>query len=265
MKFKRTKLNPKQTKYKLGSILLVLILVCSGLVAITLSIQNFNNAEAVSIWSYKTAKNFKNGTLDNLTVVGSGEDAELKINLSGLHTWTKVPKSVTPISNYYHEMVSIWGTDKVMLFGGYGYYNTTFEFDLSDMAWTKKEPAKSPPARYWQGMASVWGDDKVILHGGQGATTYYQDTWVYDSSDGTWTEKNPSGAPSYTTLPYCMATIWGTKKVLLFGGTNYNDTWIYDLEANVWTKKLSPKSPEVRWYHGLASICGTDKVLLYGG
>jgi hypothetical protein len=265
MRFIGVKFNRKQIKLKFSSLFLVIILVCSGSVVITSLTHDFSNATAVSTWTHETGKNFKNGTLDNLTVVGGGEDAELKINLSGLHTWTKLPQTNRPVGNYYHEMVSIWGTDKVMLFGGYGYYNTTWEFDLSDGTWAIKNTQKSPPARYWQGMAAVWGDDKVVLFGGQGTSTIFQDTWVYDSSDSTWTEMFPPTSLPYSTLNNNMATIWGTKKVFLFGGTNYNETWIYDLNLNTWTRKSPLSAPKPGWYHSLASIHGTDKVVLYGG
>jgi hypothetical protein len=242
-----------------------MILVLSGSFTGLHFFQFNGSVSAASTWSQDTGKNFKNGTLNNLSVYGSGVDAELRINLTGYHTWTKIPGVSRPYSGYYHEACTIWGDDKVLLFGGWGYYNTTWVFDLSNKYWSVRNPTHSPPARYWHGMGSIWGDDKVVMFGGQGAGGYLQDTWVYDSSDNKWTNQNPSGDKPYYYYTHSMATIWGTKSLLLYGGMYGNETWIYDYPNNTWTKRSPPKTPDARYYHSISSIHGTDKVLLYGG
>ena len=63
---------------------------------------------------------------------------------------------------------------------------------------------------------------------------------------------------------------YGTDKILLFGGLRglnpiLNDTWVYDLSENKWTNKTPNNHPGARYEHAMASIWGTDKVVLMGG
>ena len=77
-----------------------------------------------STWTQTSDKDFDNGTSDNLTMIGSGENAELQIDLSELTIWKQQKPVVSPNKRSYHTMSSIYGEDKVLLVGGYdGNYN----------------------------------------------------------------------------------------------------------------------------------------------
>jgi hypothetical protein len=123
------------------------------------------------------------------------------------------------------EMAPIYGTDKVLLFGGYINLDDTWVYDLSDNNWTFKSPKTKPPGRYFQSMSPIHGSDKVVMFGGIWSNN---DTWVFDLTKEKWTKislknKNNKPGPVYA---HGMAPINGTNKVILYGPVA-NDTWIY--------------------------------------
>ena len=94
--------------------------------------------------------------------------------------------------------------------------------------WTNHSPLSSPSARFRHGMASA-GGDQALLFGGNDGTIYFDDTWVYDLSAGTWTDmalvSARSGAewtaPRPAPLDGSQSLAWlGENHVLLFG-TDY--------------------------------------------
>ena len=117
------------------------------------------------------------------------------------------------------------------------------------------------------------GDDKVLMFGGligleevQTGFGINRETWIYDLSDGSWTQDASGTSPS-ARYAHSMAYI-GDDKVLMFGGivgTERNgETWVYDLSDGSWTQDASGISPSARVGHSMAYI-GDDKVLLFGG
>ena len=111
---------------------------------------------------------------------------------------------------------------------------------------------------------SYIGGDQVLLFGGDDGSAD-DETWVYDLSEDTWTQKTPGTSPT-ARYYHAMAYIGGDQ-VLLFGGlagASSNQTWIYDLSENNWTLKSPTTSPSARYSHDIARI-GGDQVLLFGG
>jgi len=224
-------------------------------------------AEAGSTWIQASDKDFDNGTLNNVTILNSGEEAELAVDLSKLNVWTQKILPFTPGARLNHGMASIWGDDKVLLFGGDSGPDETWIYDLSNNTWTLKSPITKPSPRNAHEMAYIYGDDKVLLFGGY--NPYKNDTWVYDLSDDDWTLKSPMNAPEPRGF-HDMASVYGDDKVVLFGGYedsagNYGDTWIYDLSNDTWTEKSPTNKPDARSSHAMATIYGTDRIFLYGG
>jgi hypothetical protein len=67
-----------------------------------------------------------------------------------------------------------------------------------------------------------------------------------------------------------MSSVYGQDRVVVFGGYKIaaeflNDTWIYDYSKNSWTLSTPSISPGIRVHHDIASIHGTNKILLHGG
>ena len=178
-------------------------------------------------------------------------------------------------SRFLHDMASVWNDQKVVLFGGYNYntaFGDTWVYDSFTESWTQKTPSKSPNARYFHAMSSIYGNSDVLLFGGtNNNNNYFNDTWVYDIGTDTWTKVNTPSAPSHR-RSHAMTFIWGTSKVILYGGAGYtssdkwyNDTWIFDYSNKTWTELNLTNGPGRRINHEMATIWGTDKVVLYGG
>ncbi len=191
------------------------------------------------------------------------------------NVWTNKNPATDPGIKAASSMISINGTDKVMLFGGTeddtGGLDETWIYDLGDNTWTQVGPVDKPMARDGHAMASFYDTDNAIVFGGYNYTDdrYLSDTWIYDYSANTWTKKSPAPEPE-ARLGHAMAPVYGTDNVVLFGGEdfewdNVNDTWVYDLSLNTWTQKTPSTAPDPRVGHAMASIYGTQDVLLFGG
>jgi hypothetical protein len=181
------------------------------------------------------------------------------------NTWTNRLPVTNPGGMGEHGMAAIHGTDKVVLLSS-DYYSETWVYDLSDNNWSNKNNTNIPLGKGSCAMATIYNDDKVMLFGG---TSIADETWIYDLSDDEWTNMNPTTRPYYR-HEHAMAPIWGTNKILMFGGRSpsyqiFNDTWIYDTSTNKWSKQTCANFPNKRYSHAMASIWGTDKVILLGG
>jgi hypothetical protein len=230
----------------------------------------FYPISADSTWEKSTDKDFNNGTLINLTIIDSGENAKLSLDLSNVGGWTEKQPQVSPSPRYYHAMAPIYGTKKVLLFGGdtsNNYNNETWLYDLETNIWIQEYHAVCPAPRMGHAMAAVDGDDKVVLFGGWGPAD--NGTWIYDLSDHTWENKTPTPRPAWRAY-HAMATIHGKDKIILQGGyqgmmTFFDETWIYDINENKWTQKTLANSPDGIYNHAMAAVCNTDNVVHYGG
>ena len=224
---------------------------------------------ASSTWYQTSRSDFFEGTYENISIIGNGDVAELRIDTSKIQNWHQEAPPNTPFRRYGHAMTTIYGKNRLLLYGGSSYGNETWVYDPSDNIWTDKTRIIGPGYRTNHAMASFYETDKVILFGGEygGAK---DDTWMYNASTNTWAQEFHTIKPSFR-YDHAMATIHGTDKVLLFGGTltgvtRYNDTWIYDLSNGNWTD-MKPQGtvPSQRNGHAMATIYGTQKVLLFGG
>ena len=249
------------------SIFIMLILITTGYLGIILikDQDDFFCAKAQSCYIQSSELDFSNGTRQNVVIVGSGDDAELR--LQKVFIWIQMYPKQAPSIRRGHGMAYINGTDKLVLFGGADYskiLTDTWIYDLSDNEWLKKSPKTIPNVRNGYIMASVYGDDKVLIYDG------YNDLWVYDLSENNWSKKNPINKPP-SRPGFGLATLHGTNKIVLFGGGVYpnyfEDTWVYDVDTNTWTNKTDPFGIPPRGCadHVLSSFDGSDRVLLFGG
>lgn len=215
---------------------------------------------------------------------GQAETSFIPPPIDNYNIWVQKNPSNKPSNRKKHAMATIYGTDKIMLHGGsLGaalYSNETWIYDLSDEKWVRMaagSPSSSPSAREDHAMAAIDGTDKVVLHGGfdnsgncdDSGSTYCNGTWVYDYSDDDWTRMSPAIKPGIV-KDHIMATIYGTDKVVLFGGDNtssplFSDTWIYELGNNSWTQMSPTSKPSNRTEHAMATVDENYKIILFGG
>jgi hypothetical protein len=269
--------NLDNYKSKLCSLFIIAILICSGLSIIIHSNRMIISSKAISVWKQSSESEFIKGKYDNITIVGKGENAELRIDLLNLPHWTNKTSDTRPEKMCLQAMAPIYETDKVLLFGGYRSgdfsWDHTYIYDVSNNTWTLKIPKNRPLSRYGQAMASIYNDDKVVMFGGMCLSNgpNFNDTWVYDLSENNWTDITPINNPRRR-QHHAMVSVYGSDKLVLFGGTDdrcinyhYNDTWVFDFQNTSWTQKTPNGNPGNRSAHSMASIHGTDKILLFGG
>jgi hypothetical protein len=193
------------------------------------------------------------------------------------NTWTEKFPAINPGPRGESAMTAIWGTDKVMIFGGaIGMNlagNDTWIYDLSDNTWTRKYPVNHPENLIGSAITSIYLTDKVILFGGytHEPTKYYNGTWLYDLSDNNWTKIKTNTTP-HAKSHYEISNFYNTDKVILFGGCwwigipyNATYTWIFDLSDMKWTNATPTYSPKPTTNQGMAPLFGTDKVVIFGG
>lgn len=90
-----------------------------------------------------------------------------------------------------------------------------------------------PDRRFGHGVVYDIGNGQIILFGGfdDDPSTYYNDVWVYDIANRTWTEKTPAGGP---TGRFNFAMSWDTVRevAVITGGATGDATgdevWEYD-------------------------------------
>ena len=188
-----------------------------------------------------------------------------------INNWIKKNTTNHPNATMAFTMATIWGTDKVLLFGGYlpgRFYDETWVYDLSDNTWMKKMPTTKPNGRAEHQMTSIWGTDKILLFAGHDGYNCYNETWIYDLTDNTWTKCITNHEPEYR-YGHALVTMWGTDKVVLYGGTGQspdtNDLWVFDLSDNDWEEKTPPNMPGKRYAHKMLSSTGMDRIVTFSG
>ena len=168
---------------------------------------------------------------------GGGTDQTWVFDVSEA-AWTRKSPSSHPYAGYGHSMA--WaGGDKVVAFGAvYSWpgYESTWVYDLSDDQWQEIVPVPDPDPRY--GTTMAWaGEDRVLLFGGSlQSGSFNGETWIYDSSDQTWTQQTLMPTPGPRGFAQ-MADLGDGRVVLQGGYLSFWDrtvsTWVYeDLPTN---------------------------------
>ncbi|MEM2899185.1 MAG: kelch repeat-containing protein [Thermoplasmata archaeon] len=133
----------------------------------------------------------------------------------------------------------------------------------------------TPRCRSEHALATIYSGSRVLLFGGNDGNGLLGDTWVYDRITNVWTKKEVVSSPS-PRMGHAMAGIYGTDKVLLYGGHYYSggsitylsDTWIYDASDNTWTQ-IYDNVPGARSEHALATVDHSEDmesyIVLFGG
>ncbi len=117
---------------------------------------------------------------------------------------------------------------------------------------------------------STAGD--IVLFGGWDANGTYNDTWSFDATLDTWTNRAPSGTLPSARAQHQMAYDPVSNKVIMFGGVvarsgeQLGDTWAYDPVANTWAD-LDPSgtAPSARDSFAMVYDSVNQKILVFGG
>lgn len=180
----------------------------------------------------------------------------------------------------FHE--ASWNDDTIYIDRMYFAADTTPPVILAvasttnDNTWNKKNPNVVGGTLYERERFSMAYDsnaDRTIMFGGGGAV-HYNDTWVYNFNDNTWTNMSPEmvGGTLTVRIDYAMCYDSDADRTILFGGAGpsgfCNDTWAYSYGDNKWYN-MSPEmvggtlSP--RWLMRMVYDSTAKRTILFGG
>ena len=208
--------------------------------------------------------------------------------------WTDTTSSGSrPSARSQHAMIYEKSTGKILLFGGGRSdsastdgtavsvsFGDTWEWDPTTRAWSQLKPTASPAARHDLGM--VWDSSRNmgVLFGGMEKDSAgvdgspMQDTWEWDPSAGTWTERTTQGSKPSPRYAHSMAFAGGSNKAIVFGGWDIttggslNDLWEWDPVSGSWTLRLDGTKagiPSARMYASLVSDNAKARLELIAG
>jgi len=193
-----------------------------------------------------TAVHYNNGT-DDIMIVFGGEDSSGNLNDTWAYnitkdSWTQKTSGATARENATAVRYNN-GTDDIMIvFGGYGssYLNDTWEYNITKDSWTQKTSGAT--ARLWQTAVHYNNgtDDIMIVFGGEDSSGNLNDTWEYNITKDSWTQKTSGATARHAQSAICYNN--GTDDIMIvFGGyngsNNLNDTWAYNITKDSWTQK----------------------------
>jgi MYXO-CTERM domain-containing protein len=169
----------------------------------------------------------------------------------------KTGAGTPPAARSQHGMIFDSKNGKVVLFGGgrsqlgagnwtelYAGFADTWEYDGTH--WTQRTTATAPSARAGFGFASSGSSGKAYLFGGleilaaNAPGTPKQDSWEYDGTAGTWTERTAAGSKPSARFGHSMAIDSVNGQAVVFGGFDIstsgskNDVWTWNLASGAW-------------------------------
>ncbi len=210
---------------------------------------------------------------NSIVVVQTGRSTLLTVR--EINEWTNMEPTVIPGSRLDSDFAYDIKTDKLILFSGLklpGFYTDTWVYDYNSNTWTNMSPPTMPQGRNAHLMAYDEESDRTILFSGSetGPWTWtcWNDTWVYNYNDNTWTNMSPATQPIGRTWAG-MVYDKGSDRIILFGGFSrdiiYADTWAYDFNSNEWINMTPLVQPSPRWGHKMIYDEESDRVILFGG
>ncbi len=180
--------------------------------------------------------------------------------------WSELIQSFSrPSPREDHDMVYDIQNQRVILFGGTGPSDETWELNPATMAWTLKTPSPHPSARQRHDMVYDSDRSKVILFGGW---PYNDELWEYDTAAGTWSQISASGPVGRS--GHEMVYDHHRHKVYMFGGyPNFedvlDDTWQYDPSSGSWSMFNPSTKPGARGGHAMVYDPVRRRAVLFGG
>ncbi len=188
----------------------------------------------------------------------------------GRNTWIDMDQSIRPSKRYGHTTVYDPINKKSILFGGWdGELNDeTWVYDMERNLWTEMSPTIRPLPRYSHTAVFDLSINKMVLFGGRDTDDSFNETWIYDISQNTWTLMQPLIRPS-SRHNHAMIYDSSRREVVLFGGYaddgHNNETWIYLSLQNSWVELHPTVLPEPREAHTMVYDSTNKKIILFGG
>ncbi len=143
------------------------------------------------------------------------------------------PAGPAPLPRSAHAMAFDENRAKVVMFGGSGNRNDTFEYDGAmnggNGAWTAIPVASPPPGRRDHALAFDRANGDVVMFGGRNGSQAFAETWVYDPNVPGWVQRSPITSPPARyghRMEYDSSS--GTQAVVMVGGKSFAGDLLYD-------------------------------------
>lgn len=172
------------------------------------------------------------GGIDGNNVLGDTHVGEMKFNGSFDPTsvdWEQKTATQGPSPRWGHSMVYDAKNKRVVLFGGFDAnhrpLNDLWFYSVENDEWTEFTTYRDEQVPQPRGGASLvyYGDrdydraiedycvggnkQRIVLFGGTDGKSYFNDTWVFDDSQGRWILASPVGEQSISPPPRAFASI----------------------------------------------------------
>lgn len=127
---------------------------------------------------------------------------------------------------------------------------------------------RAPLERKGHSMIYNESRNRIILFGGKNSGFYFNDTWILDLKNFSWSRLITNNSPE----PRCyFRTIYYPESncIFLFGGVNdtkvFNDLWIFDLSRENWYEIHCDNSPNPRHSFLMVYDQRRHRILIHGG
>eukprot|EP00817_Percolomonadidae_sp_ATCC50343_P003334 CAMPEP_0117420032 /NCGR_PEP_ID=MMETSP0758-20121206/1464_1 /TAXON_ID=63605 /ORGANISM="Percolomonas cosmopolitus, Strain AE-1 (ATCC 50343)" /LENGTH=1816 /DNA_ID=CAMNT_0005201431 /DNA_START=1617 /DNA_END=7064 /DNA_ORIENTATION=+ len=189
--------------------------------------------------------------------------------------WTTITCSNSPNLELGYSLTHI--DNRVFVFGGVNekqdHSNCVYGFNLETKHWKFVLMSGDVPSPRLNHAACKLNESDIFIHGGQYMSTFYDDSYIYNSQTGSWIKLNITqslmdarAGHAATVVPNDDATL-----VALFGGFNENEVFadmnMLVIESQKWLQ-LSPLNnddfePEENFDHDM--ISHNSQVYVFGG
>lgn len=184
---------------------------------------------------------------------------------SNIMRWEQIDTSFTPEGRINMNIAGIYGTEKVVMFGGYNMDDDrTYVYDHGKKDWEIALSSGGPRFRTKGVFCPIYGTDKVFYynHGYDEVQGTVKENWIYDLSENIWIEKSPPKIPNTDSKMSNGAYLKGDDKVLFSTGEL---TFCYDHSKDEWMTINTTNDPGIRDRHSFSNIPGTGCFILFGG
>ncbi|TFG29843.1 hypothetical protein EU527_15290 [Candidatus Thorarchaeota archaeon] len=181
------------------------------------------------------------------------------------HTWSEVLPISNPEPRYGHKMVYDSEHQNAILFGGRSALveNNLWTYSYEANTWIEVSQGDGPEEVYWHSMTYDSLNSMIVVFGGRQShyltTDLYNQTWIFDQSENSWTQMHPVVSPTQRVLA-SMTFDSIENRVLLFGGICdiptvedrlSDEFWAYDHQSNEWTiiNQDMASNPPIRIEH----------------
>lgn len=150
--------------------------------------------------------------------------------------WINRTSDVKPSPRKRNPIMYDEANDVTIMFGGWlggeEVLGDTWAYDFNSNTWENMTPSSPPAPRARYGRAYLPDIEGVmIMHGYGGSVGDFNDTWIYDYKENTWTEIEYTGPAAQRRHCFQVALDRESGVIVVQGGTtpglgNFEDTWI---------------------------------------